>query len=232
MSLVQPSRSMFLKTTRFSRGCGGADLGQRRVARLSFSSLAASSSLIFSLKRSSTMATGAVPQLARHSTNSIEYSPSARRRWDCRGSALAMMRIFFRSHFCQVDARRRGDLVPQLVAAGHGAGKRAADADVAFARRLPAEHRVEGDQFQDIDRRQFELLRDPCDGLVADEAKMLLPEVQQGQRRRSASMPGNARSLRRFWRAVRAARSSEIHWAAGAAAFSIARVVRRGVSPK
>ena len=36
----------------------------------------ASLSLMSSLKKSSTIATGAEPQLARHSTNSIEYWPS------------------------------------------------------------------------------------------------------------------------------------------------------------
>jgi len=77
MSFVQPSRSMFLKTMRFSRGCGLRTFGSVASLRFSFSNFAASSSFTLSLKQSSTMATGAVPQLARHSTNSIEYSPSA-----------------------------------------------------------------------------------------------------------------------------------------------------------
>ena len=67
---------MFLKTIRFSRGCAGFTFGS--VASLVFTrrSSAAFSSEMLSLKLSFTIATGAVPQLARHSTNSIENFPS------------------------------------------------------------------------------------------------------------------------------------------------------------
>ena len=57
-----------------------------------------------------------------------------------------------------VDPGGFRDRVAQLVAPGHRARKRAADADVRLPRRLPAEHRVERDQLEDIDRLQLQLL--------------------------------------------------------------------------
>ena len=77
MSFVQPVAIDVLENDPLLARMRRQDARQwsRRIV-CSFSSFAASSSWMFSLKRSSTIATGAVPQLARHSTNSIEYLPS------------------------------------------------------------------------------------------------------------------------------------------------------------
>ena len=52
---------------------------------------------------------------------------------------------------------------------------------MGFACWLSAEHRIERDQFEDVDGLELELGRDPRDGFVRDETEMLLPQVEQGQ---------------------------------------------------
>ena len=81
--------------------------------------------------------------------------------------------------FREINPRRSRHIFPQLIRPGQRARKRAADADVRRASGLAAEHRVEGDEFEDIDRLEAELRRDPRARLVRDVAKMLLPQVQQ-----------------------------------------------------
>jgi len=81
----------------------------------------------------------------------------------------------------QIDPGGGGDFIPEFVAAGHGAGERAANANVAFAGGMAAEHRVEGDQLEDIDGLELELAGNPGNGVVDDDAKMLLPEMQERQ---------------------------------------------------
>ena len=45
-----------------------------------------------------------------------------------------------------------------------------------------AEHGVEGDEFEDVDRLEVELGGDPLDALGRDVAEGLLPVVQEGER--------------------------------------------------
>src|SRR5260370_24699308 len=54
--------------------------------------------------------------------------------------------------------------------------------DVRFAGALLAKHRIKGGQLENIDRLQVELGRNPLHAFIADESKMLLPKMQQGQR--------------------------------------------------
>ena len=115
------------------------------------------------------MMTGAVPQEARHSTNSTEYLPS---------SLIAeAVRIGF------AGGAFLGKVVAELVSAAERAGERPAHLDLDFPGGMLPEHRVEGDQLEDIDRLEGEFCRDPFDSLGRDVAERLLPEMQERQRR-------------------------------------------------
>src|SRR6266571_7169171 len=78
-----------------------------------------------------------------------------------------------------LDFKRRTQIFYQLETAGHRATECAADANVSFASRLLAKHWIESHEFENIDRLQAQLLRDPWHGVVADESEMFLPQVQQ-----------------------------------------------------
>ncbi len=68
--------------------------------------------------------------------------------------------------FAEVNADFFGELFEEAVAAGHGAGEGAADADVEATCGFAAEHGVEGEDFEDVDGFDAEFLSDPCGVLV------------------------------------------------------------------
>ena len=124
-----------------------------------------------SKRSSSTMQTGAVPQLARHSTNSILYSPSALTATGCPSRRVMGRSIFAKTASCSISGSR-------LPWHRKGSGKR----ECVSAGRLPAEHRIERDQLENIDRLKAEPRRDPVDSFVANKTEVFLPQMQQRQR--------------------------------------------------
>jgi len=74
------------------------------------------------------------------------------------------------------------EMIAELVGTAQRAGERAADFDLDFARRMLAEHGVEGDELEDVDRLEVELVGDPLDALGRDVAEGFLPEMEQRQR--------------------------------------------------
>ncbi len=84
-------------------------------------------------------------------------------------------------HMAAVDLRRLAERLHQLIAACHGTRKRAADTDMILARCHLAETWIEGHHLQHLDRLQAQLRRDPVDNLIADEAELMLHEMQQRQ---------------------------------------------------
>lgn len=77
-----------------------------------------------------------------------------------------------------VNAEFLAKVIHQFPAAAEGAGKRAADADVILAGCILAEAGIESDDFEDLDRLQFEFLCDPIDGLRRDESELMLNDMQ------------------------------------------------------
>ena len=74
------------------------------------------------------------------------------------------------------------EVIAQFVSTAEGAGEGAADADMDLAHGMLPEPGVEGDEFEDVDRLERELGRDPLDALGRDVAEGFLPQVQQRQR--------------------------------------------------
>lgn len=73
------------------------------------------------------------------------------------------------------------EVIAKRVTARHGAGEGAANLDQRFARRVLAEHGVEGDELEDVDGLQVELGGDPRDAFRRDVAEGFLPEVEEGE---------------------------------------------------
>ena len=90
-------------------------------------------------------------------------------------------RVLVRVGGVAVDSGELAKFVHELVGTAHGAGKSAADADVKFARSFLTEARVEGDNFDDLDRFDVEFVGDPVDGLRADVAEAMLYFVKKGK---------------------------------------------------
>ena len=61
--------------------------------------------------------------------------------------------------------------------------ERPANSDVCLAGALLAQHWIKTDQFEDVDRLQTELGRDPTHGVIVDETKMFLPKMEEWKRR-------------------------------------------------
>ena len=66
--------------------------------------------------------------------------------------------VVFAFPLLDIDPRLLRDRVAELVGTRHLAGKRTADANVARPGRDTAEHRVKGDQLEDMNRLKLELL--------------------------------------------------------------------------
>src|SRR5467141_550388 len=74
----------------------------------------------------------------------------------------------------ETDAEFVFEPLEQAAAAGKVAGERPANLDVELAAWLLREHRVERDDFPDVDRLQSKFLRRPFDLFPAEIAKVLL----------------------------------------------------------
>lgn len=69
------------------------------------------------------------------------------------------------------------------MTACHGAGKGAANANMIFPRGASAESGVKRDHFHDLNRLQTEFFSGPSDAIVADETKVMLEEMKDGEHR-------------------------------------------------
>ena len=59
---------------------------------------------------------------------------------------------------------------------------------MGFAGSFLPQHRIKGYQFENVDRLQLQLVRNPINPFVADKTEMFLPEMQQWQSRASFSL--------------------------------------------
>src|SRR5206468_1401822 len=84
-----------------------------------------------------------------------------------------------------LNPSRGAEIFHDLITSSHRATERAANANVRFAGAFLAQHRVEGDQLENVDRLESELGRDPGHGVIIDEIEMFLPKMQQRQGRAS-----------------------------------------------
>lgn len=82
----------------------------------------------------------------------------------------------------RINADGFAEFTIEFCAAGQRAGEGAADADDVFPGSDLTEPGIKSDQFEDIDRLEIQTGGDPFDALFADKSKLVLPEMDEGQR--------------------------------------------------
>ena len=100
-------------------------------------------------------------------------------------SADGNRRVYSVTAGLALNPSRGAEIFHHLITSSHRATESAANANVHFAGAFLAQHRVEGDQLENIDRLESELGRDPGYGVIIDEIEMFLPKMQQRQGRAS-----------------------------------------------
>ena len=132
MSFVQPSRSMFLKTSRFSRGCGAQHFWQRGVGAIQLQKLGCVLRL-----RAFFQAIIDHRDRRRSAGREAFHELDAVLAIGADGDGVSVLRAGMPPLLprLQIDSRGLRDLLLQFVAAGHGAGERPANPDVALVPR-------------------------------------------------------------------------------------------------
>src|SRR5437870_1242952 len=100
-------------------------------------------------------------------------------------SADGNRRVYSVTGSLALNPSRSAEIFHDLITSSHRATERAANANVRFGCAFLAQHRVEGDQLENVDRLESELGRDPGHGVIIDEIEMFLPKMQQRQGRAS-----------------------------------------------
>src|SRR5262245_46312860 len=85
-----------------------------------------------------------------------------------------------------LNSQTRAQIFHHFQSTRHRTTQRAADPNVRFPGRMLAKHWVKRHHFENVDRLEAELFRDPEDGFVADEPEVFLPQMQKRHYRAAA----------------------------------------------